>query len=94
VAWSRPGTVTTGGILCNRTTWSKKKQSNDAALFGALVGGFFGAASAPSHASGDQAFAQGLLGAASGAAGMAALESVLNGPTKSKASTAVGMSGK
>jgi hypothetical protein len=70
-----------------RTTWSKKKQSNDAALFGALVGGFFGAASAPSHASGDQAFAQGLLGAASGAAGMAALESVLNGPTKSKAST-------
>jgi hypothetical protein len=40
----------------------KKKQSNDAALFGALVGGFFGAASAPSHASGDQVFAQGLLG--------------------------------
>jgi hypothetical protein len=68
-----------------RTTWSKK-QSNDAALFGALVGGFFGAASAPAHAPGDQAFAQGLLGAASGAAGMAALESVLNGPTKSKAS--------
>ena len=63
-----------------------KKQSNDAAVLGALVGGLLGATSAPSHASGGQVFAQGLLGAVGGAAGMAALESVLNGSTKSKAS--------